>query len=82
MICKVLGQFVNPLTIDDKYSLLNRCNVLQHFQMNLSEKGKIFSKPFFLHFLNLDFILNILKKKMTLIADVFLNLQTPKNVVR
>ena len=37
---------------------------------------------FFLHFLNLESILNILKKKMSLIADVFLNLQTPKYVVR
>ena len=37
---------------------------------------------FFLHFLNFDSILNILKKKMTLRGDVFFNLRTPKNVVR
>ena len=37
---------------------------------------------FFLHFINLDSILNIFKKTMTLIADVFLNLRTPKNVLR
>ena len=49
--------------------------------MQLSQKRKILSN-FFLHFLNYDSILNIFKKKMTLIADVFLNLQTPKNVVR
>ena len=36
----------------------------------------------FLHFLNLDSILNIFKKKMTVIGDIFLNLGTPKNVVR
>ena len=36
---------------------------------------------FFWHFLNLDLILNISKKKITLVADVFLNLGTPKNVV-
>ena len=36
----------------------------------------------FSHFLNLDSILNILKKTMTLIADVFLNSRTPKDVVR
>ena len=36
----------------------------------------------FLHFLNLDSILKIFKKIITLIADVFLNLGTPKNVVR
>ena len=48
--------------------------------MQLSKKRNIFSK-FFLHFRNLDSILNIFKKKMTLIADVFLNLRTPKNAV-
>ena len=36
----------------------------------------------FLHFLILDSILKIFKKMITLIADVFLNLGTPKNVVR
>ena len=36
----------------------------------------------FLHFRNLDSILNFFKTKTTLIADVFLNLRTPKNVVR
>ena len=49
--------------------------------MQLSKKGNIFSQ-FFWHFRNLDSILNIFKKKMTLIAEVFLNLQTPKKVVR
>ena len=48
--------------------------------MQLSKKRNIFSQ-FFLHFRNLDSILNIFKKKMTLIADVFLNLRTPKNAV-
>ena len=55
--------------------------------MQLSKKRKISSDFFFfffffLHFLNLDSILKIFRKKMTLIADVFLNLRTPKNVVR
>ena len=36
----------------------------------------------FLYFGHSDSILNIFKKKMTLIAHVFLNLRTPKNVVR
>ena len=36
----------------------------------------------FLHFLNFVSIFNILKKTMTLIADIFLNLRAPKNVVR
>ena len=37
---------------------------------------------FFLRFRNLDSILNIFKKNMTLIADVFLNWRTPENMVR
>ena len=48
----------------------------------ISEAKKIVSFFFFFYFLNLDSILNILGKKMTVIADVFLNLRTAKNVVR
>ena len=83
MICQILGLFVNPLTADDKYPFLNRATLLQHFQIHLSQKRKIFSEFFFfffLPFLNSDSILNILKRKMTLKADVFLNLRTLKNV--
>ena len=46
MICKILGLFVNPLTADEEYSVLNRGNLLQHFQMHLSKNGKIFSGLF------------------------------------
>ena len=82
VICKILRVFVNTLTADDKYSVLNRDNLLQDVQMQLSQKRKTFSPSFFLHFRNLDSISNIFEKKMTLIADVFLNLRTAKNVVR
>ena len=51
------------------------------FRWDYLRKKKIFLLSF-LHILNLDSILNIFKKKMTLIADIFLNLRTPKNVVR
>ena len=37
---------------------------------------------FFLHFLNLDLLFKFSKKKMAVIADVFLNLYFSKNVVR
>ena len=47
MIGKISGQFGNPLTTDDKYSLLNRGNLLQHFQMQVSQKRKTFSEYFF-----------------------------------
>ena len=43
---------------------------------------KHFVNIFFGCFWNLHSIFNIFKEKMTLIADVFLNLRTPKNVVR
>ena len=49
--------------------------------MQLSEKEKLFFR-FFFQFWNLDRILKILKKKMTLIADVFLDLRTPQNLIR
>ena len=55
--------------------------------MHLFKKKNVFLNffifiLFFLRFRNLDLILNLFKKKMTLIADVFLNLQTPKYAFR
>ena len=46
-ISKILGLFVNPLTADDKCFLVNRGNLLQHFQMQLYQTRKIFSEFFF-----------------------------------
>ena len=82
VIWKMLGLFVIALTANDKYSLLNSGNLLQHFQVQLSRNRKIFSEFFSWHFLNLESILNIFRKKTALKADVFLNLRTPENVVR
>ena len=54
-IFKILGRFFNPLTADDKYSLVKRGNLLQQFKMQLSKKRKIFSESiFFFRILNLD----------------------------
>ena len=39
-------------------------------------RSKTYFFIFLMHFLNLDLILKIFKKNMTLIADVFLNLRT------
>ena len=47
VICKILGLFVTKLTAHDKYSVLYRGNLLQHFQMQLSQKRKTFSTFFF-----------------------------------
>ena len=73
--------FVNTLTADDQYSLLNRHNLTQPIRTQLSQKQKACSK-FFLDFRNVHEILNICKKKMTFIADLFPKLRAPKNVVR
>ena len=48
-ICKILGLFVNLLTVNDKYSLLNSSNLFQHFHMQVSQNWKTFSE-FFLEF--------------------------------
>ena len=47
VICKIFGLFVNPLCADNNYSLLNTGNLLQHFQIQLSHKQKIFPEFFF-----------------------------------
>ena len=50
MIHKILGLFVNTLTVDDKHYMLNRDNVTQPIQIELSQQQKTFSK-FLLAFL-------------------------------
>ena len=55
------------------YSNIFRCNYLG--------KKKMFS-ILFLPFRNIDSILKIFRKKIILIADVFLNLRNPNNVAR
>ena len=81
MIHKILRLFVNTLTVNDKHYLLNRDNLTQEIQMQLSEKRKNFLN-FLLHFQNIYEILNICQKKMTLVPDVFLEIAAPKNMVR
>ena len=50
------------------------------FVIKLYARKDIFK--YFFHFINIESICNIFKKTMTFIADVFLNLRTPENVVR
>ena len=54
------------------------CNI---FRCNYLRNEKYFL-TFFLHFVNLDSILDIFQKQMTVTADVFLKLLTPKDMVR
>ena len=81
MKSKISRLFPNTLSAHGKYSLLNRDNLTQPIQMQLSRKQKTFS-VFFSAFLksNLNFE-HIQKKKMTLVAVVFPKLGTPKNLV-
>ena len=44
VIHKILKLFVNTLTVNDKHYLLNRDNLTQPIQMQLSEKQKTFSQ--------------------------------------
>ena len=44
MIQKIQGLFVNILTLDDKHYLLNRDNLTQPIQMQLSKKQKKISE--------------------------------------
>ena len=74
--------FLNIMTCDDKYSLLNRDNLRQHIQMQLQQKQKFFFQ-FAFSFLKSRLSFEYFqKKKMILIADLFPKLGTPKNVVK
>ena len=44
VICKISRLFPNTLSADGKYSLLNRDNLTQPIQMQLSQKEKGFSE--------------------------------------
>ena len=45
-MCKILRLFANTFTVDGKYSLLNRDNLMQPIQMQLSHKQNTFSQFF------------------------------------
>ena len=49
VLCKILRLFANTLSDDDKYSLLNRDNLMQPIQILLSQKQitcSVFLSPF------------------------------------
>ena len=79
--CQILGLFVNTLSEDDRYCLLYKENLLQPIQILLSQKQKTFSE-FFSPFLKSTLNFERFQKKMTLIADVFPKLPSPKKVIR
>ena len=77
VLFKILGLFVNTLTDDDKYSLLYGDNLTQPIQILLSQKQKTFSQ-FFSAFLKSTLNFEHFQKNMTVIADVFPKLPSPK----
>ena len=81
VLCKLLRLFVKTLTDDEKYCLLYRDNLRQPIQILLSQKLKTFSE-FFPAFLKSTLNFENFRKKMTLIADVFPKLPSPKKVIR
>ena len=81
VLCKILGLFVNTLIEDERYCLLYKDNLLQPIQILLSQKQKTFSQ-FFSPFLKSTLNFERFQKKMTLIADVFPKLPSPKKVIR
>ena len=81
VLCNILGLFVNTLSEDDKYCFLYNDNLLQPIEILLSQKQKTFSE-FFSPFLKSTLNFEPFQKKMTLIADVFPKLPSPKKVIR
>ena len=77
---KVLKMFINILTTNEKYSLLNRNNLRQQIQVQFSKKEKTFSE-FISEFLKCRLNFERFRTKMTFVADVFPKLRTPKNIV-
>ena len=72
------------MTADDQHYLLNRDNLGQRIQIQLSEKQKNFPE-FFFFFAFLKYIVNfkhLPKKRETLIADMFLEILVARNIVR
>ena len=81
VICKSSRRFFHTMSSIDKCSLPNRDNLMQPIHMQLSQKLKTFCS-FIFHFRNFLYILDIFRKKMTLIAYLFLRLRPAKSVVR
>ena len=75
---KILGLLINKLTADYEYSRSNKENLPPPIYMQLPKKPKTFCV---IEFLESTLNLEHFEKKMSLIAQVFLKLLTPKDVV-
>ena len=63
VIRKTWRVFFNTLTAGHKYSFLNRDNLTQPTEMQLSLKGKTFFSIFFVNLWHVDYVSKIFKKK-------------------
>ena len=80
VIGEFLRLFVNTFPADEKYYMLNRDNLAQPIQMQLSQKQKTFSEfPF--AFLKSILSYKHFPKKVTLRADTFPEIPSPKTMV-
>ena len=79
VICKILGLFVNTLAADGMYSFLNGDNLLQHLQMQFSQKQKTVSQ-FFTAFSKSRFNIEYFSYEGHLFFEIFL--RNPKDVVK
>ena len=75
VICEILLWFGKTLTANEKYLVRDCENLPSPIQMQLSQKRRTFLQ-FFFHFWNLHQMLNILKKMMIVIANLFPKLRT------
>ena len=80
-LVEILAVFANRLTADRKYPIQDCENLQLPIKNQLSEKRKIFLN-FFFHFWKIRQILNIFKKRMIVIANVFPKLETAKVLLR
>ena len=81
VICNILGLFINALAAEGQYSLLIRSTLLQHFEMQLSMKRKIFPQ-FLFAFSKFGFSFEHCQERLALLSDVFLSFWTPKDLLR
>ena len=81
VICKIFIQFANSLTAHGKHSLVDRDNLTQPIQIDISQKIKLFPE-FFPGFLkSRSTFEHFEKKKMTLIGYLFTKVRTEKDVL-
>ena len=80
MRSEILGLLDNTLTANYEYSHINRGNWPLPNKAELSQKASIFCCMFF-KFLKLELNFQCFEKNMSLIAQVFLKLLTPRDVL-